>query len=149
MTERSVGSKTQAPVSRTEYEALASFRYVIRQFLRFSEEAAHTIGLTPQHHQALLAIQGYPGRSEITIGELAERLQIRHHSAVGLVDRLVDQQLVTRVPDAVDQRKVHVQVTPHGLHMLDKLVGPHREELRRLGPQLHELLASFIPPEEA
>jgi DNA-binding MarR family transcriptional regulator len=135
----------EAPVTKAEYEVLASFRYLIRQFLRFSEEAAQEIGLTPQHHQALLAIQGFPGRAEITISELAERLKIRHHSAVGLVDRLVEQRLVMRVPGIEDQRKVYVQVTATGLAMLASLAGPHRDELRRIEPQFRELFAALAP----
>src|SRR5262245_16083828 len=83
-------------VSRVEYEALAALRFGLRQFLRFSEEAAHAAGITPQKHQALLAIKGFPGRSRVTVGELAERLQIRHHSAVGLVDRMEAEKLVAR-----------------------------------------------------
>src|SRR3979490_1435689 len=73
-------------VSKKEYEMLASFRYALRQFLHFSEQAAIAAGITPQQHQALLAIKGYPGRDCILVRELAERLQIRHHSAVELID---------------------------------------------------------------
>src|SRR5512147_3089012 len=101
-------------VSKDQYEGLAAFRYAIRQFLRFSEEAVLAVGLTPQQHQALLAIKGFPGRDTITIGELAERLQIKHHSAVGLVDRLVSQGLVVRQPAADDRRQVFLCITPHG-----------------------------------
>src|SRR5260221_8535245 len=100
-------------ISKAEYETLASFRYLMRQFLHFSENAAEDIGLTPQQHQALLAIAGYPERDYVTIGELAERLQIRHNSAVGLVDRLVAQGLVMRSP-GTDRRVVHLRLTSHG-----------------------------------
>src|SRR3569832_1651151 len=71
-------------LSKAEYELLAAFRYALRQFLRFSEEAARAVGIEAQQHQALLAVKGFPGRDRITISELAERLQIRHHSAVGM-----------------------------------------------------------------
>ena len=71
-----------ATVTQGEYQALASLRYSLRQFLHFSEQAAGEAGLTPQQHQALLAIKGFGG-AQLTIGELAERLQLRHHSAVG------------------------------------------------------------------
>jgi DNA-binding MarR family transcriptional regulator len=127
-------------ISKSEYEALAEFRYTLRQFLRFSEEAAQEVGLTPQQHQALLAIEGYPGRSQVTVGELAERLQIRHHSAVGLIDRLASQELVVRQPSASDHRQVYVVVTPHGAQLLQKLATAHREELRRIGPQFRIIL---------
>src|SRR6202044_268812 len=77
-----------SPVTKADFEMLASFRYELRRFLHFSEGAAREAGLTPGQHQALLAVKGFPGKDRITIGELAERLQVAHHSAVGLVDRL-------------------------------------------------------------
>lgn len=132
------------PVSDSEYQALASFRYALRQFLRFSEEAAQAVGLTPQQHQALLAIKGFPGRDRVTVRELAERLQIRHHSAVGLVDRLAAQGLVERQPDTTDRRQVYVALTPRGLELLARLSAAHRHELRRIGPHLHRLLEQLI-----
>ena len=70
-------------LSKSQYELLAAFRYALRQFLHFSEEAARAAGITPQQHQALLAVKGFPGRDCVTVGELAERLQLRHHSAAG------------------------------------------------------------------
>lgn len=127
-------------ISKAEFEALAEFRYTLRQFLRFSEEAAQEVGLTPQQHQALLAIEGFPGRSQVTVGELAERLQIRHHSAVGLIDRLESQELVARQPSASDHRQVYVVITKRGAQLLQKLTAAHREELRRIGPQFRAIL---------
>lgn len=129
-----------APVTQAEYEALANFRYALRQFLRFSEDAAQQVGLTPQQHQALLAIKGFPERDKITVGELAERLQIRHHSAVGLADRLVAQGLVVREPDMHDRRQVYVALTERGADLLAQLTFAHRAELQRLGPQFNLLL---------
>ena len=128
------------PVSKADYETLAAFRYALRQFLHFSESAAQAVGLTPQRHQALLAIKGFPGRERIVIGELAERLQIRHHSAVGLVDRLAAEGLVERQPDTADRRQVYVVLTERGTAILQQLSAVHREELRRVGPQLSQLL---------
>src|SRR2546423_13286134 len=110
-------SKTQM-FSKSQYEMLAAFRYALRQFHHFSEESAHAAGITPQHHQALLAIKGFPGRDCVTVGELAERLQLRHHSAVGLVDRLVADRLVERNPSAEDRRQVFVQLTRRGEKVL-------------------------------
>lgn len=133
------------PIQKKQYEALADFRYALRQFQRFSERAAEDAGLTPQQHQALLAIMGFPGREQITIGELAERLQIRHHSAVGLVDRLVAQKLVTRQHDSADRRQVYIALSEHGRTLLEQLSTAHREELRRLGPQLRTLLEHIGP----
>src|SRR5512136_2034547 len=97
--------------SKEDYETLAEFRYALRCFLHFSENAAETAGLTLQQHQALLFIIGFPGRERVTIGELAERLQVRHHSAVGLVDRLEEQGLVKRMPDETDRRQVLIGLT--------------------------------------
>jgi DNA-binding MarR family transcriptional regulator len=127
-------------VSRRDYEMLAAFRYSLRQFLRFSEEAAHAAGLTPQQHQALLAIKGFPQRDYVTIGELAERLQITHHSTVGLVDRLEKQKYLRRAQAAQDHRKVYVKLTAKGEKILENLSAEHREQLRRISPQLKPLL---------
>ena len=127
-------------ISKQEYEALAAFRYALRQFLHFSEEAAKTAGLTPQQHQALLAIKGFPNRERVTVAELAERLQIRHHSAVGLVDRLVSKKLVMREIDLLDRRQVQVTLTSRGSDLLESLSAAHREELSRIGPQINLLL---------
>ncbi|MCL4530260.1 MAG: MarR family transcriptional regulator [Chloroflexi bacterium] len=129
-----------ASVKQSEYEALAAFRYSLRQFLRFSEEAAQSIGLTPHQHQALLAIKGFPGRQRITIGELAERLQIKHHSAVELVNRLVADGLVIREDSEKDHRQVFVLLTERGTNLLEQLAATHKQELRRIGPQLNQLL---------
>ncbi len=128
------------PTTKTEYEILAEFRYALRRFLRFSESAAGEVGLTPQQHQALLAIKGFPGREKITIGELAERLQIRHHSAVGLADRLEADRLIRRSPGTDDRRQVYISLTPHGDAVIEQLSALHHEQLRRLSPQLRELM---------
>src|SRR5262249_30088532 len=137
-----VRKKAVAPrrVSDREFEMLASFRHALRRFLWFSEEAAREVGLTPQQHQALLAIKGFRGYGWLTVGDLAEALQIKHHSAVGLVDRLVEQGLAARVQAAGDRRQVLVTLTAHGLDLLDELTSAHRHELRRVGPELRQLL---------
>jgi DNA-binding MarR family transcriptional regulator len=109
--------------------------------MHFSEEAARQVGLTPQQHQALLAIKGSGRRETLTIGELADALQIRHHSAVGLVNRLVDQALVRRAPGEADRRQVRLMLASRGLDLLEELTATHRHELRRLGPELRTLLA--------
>jgi DNA-binding MarR family transcriptional regulator len=127
-------------ISKSQYENLAAFRYALRQFLHFSEAAAQSAGITPQQHQALLAIKGFPGRDTVTVGELAERLQLRHHSAVELLDRLVDLKLVARTPSTTDRRRVHVQLTSRGERILDRLSSAHEEQLRRIGSRLSALL---------
>jgi DNA-binding MarR family transcriptional regulator len=130
-------------MTKGDYEALAAFRYSLRQFLHFSEVAAVSAGLTPRQYQALLAIKGFPGRDSATVGELAEQLQIAHHSAVGLVDRLGLQKLVVREPSTQDRRQVYVSLTPHGAEVLDKLASAHREELRRLGSRLNSIVGEL------
>lgn len=127
-------------ITQADYEALAELRYALRQFLHFSEDAARAAGLTPQQHQAMLAIKGFPGSGRITIGKLAERLQIRHHSAVGLVDRLVSERYVRRVTDKQDRRQVRLALTSRGEAVLEKLSAVHYEQLHRMGPQINRLL---------
>ena len=130
-------------ITKKEYEQLAAFRYALRQYLHFSEDAVHEVGLTPQQHQALLAIKGYPGRDAITVGELAERLRVRHNSAVGLVDRLVNNDWVERQVGEGDRRQVYITLTDKGAHILEDLSAVHREELRRIAPQLHAFLTDL------
>lgn len=125
---------------KTQYETLAAFRYALRRFIHFSETAAQAAQVTPQQHQALLAIKGFPGRDRVTVGELAERLQLRHHSAVGLIDRLVLEKLVVRTSSNEDRRQVLIQLTGRGEKTLEKLSALHHEQLRRIGPELSQLL---------
>jgi DNA-binding MarR family transcriptional regulator len=125
---------------KPQYETLAAFRYALRRFLHFSENAAHSTGITAQQHQALLAIKGFPGRDRITVGELAERLQLRHHSAVGLIDRLVLEKLVARSPSPEDRRRVLIGLTRRGENVLEKLTSAHRKQLVRIGPEIRKLL---------
>ncbi len=127
-------------VSRTEDQLLAEWRYAVRQFLRFSEHAARDAGITPQQHQALLAIKGFPGRDYVSVGELAERLQVRHHSAVGLVDRLVAEDLLKRKTAREDRRRVHLVLTRRGETILAKLSAAHRRQLQRIAPRIGEVL---------
>lgn len=129
------------PLSDADYQAIAAFRTVLRRFLHFSEEAARGAGISPQQHQLLLAIRGYRGESEApTIGELAEALQVRHHSAVGLVDRLAAAGLVNRTTAETDARKVFVHLTPQGDDVLFGLTSAHRREHRELSVVLEALL---------
>ncbi len=125
---------------KTQYETLAAFRYALRRFIHFSEQAAEAVGLTPQQHQALLAIKGFPGRDRVTVGELAERLQLRHHSVVGLIDRMVMEKLVERALSDRDRRRVFIQLTSRGEKKLEKLSTIHRQQLRRIAPEISRLL---------
>lgn len=127
-------------LSKAEYETLAAFRYALRQFFHFSEAAALGAGITPQQHQALLAIKGFPQRDSVTVSELAERLQLRHHSVVGLIDRLAEEKLVLRTPSEKDRRQVLIRLTPRGEKVLGKLSFAHSKQLKQIGPELKLLL---------
>ncbi len=127
-------------LNKSQYETLAAFRYALRRFIHFSEEAAHSAGIKAQQYQALLAIKGFPSRDSVTVGELAERLQLRHHSVVGLIDRLVVEELVVRMPSAQDRRQVFIQLTSRGEKVLETLASVHREQLKRIGPEIRQLL---------
>lgn len=133
-------ASTNRPLSKRDYETLAEFRYALRKFLGFSETAARQHGVSPQQYQALLAIEGFPGRNRVSIGELAEQMRIAHHSAVGLVDRMETMQLVRRLPTEQDRRRVEVTLTTKGRKLLEKLYCVHRDELRSSGAQLAALL---------
>ncbi len=120
----------------SDYQAIAEFRYQIRRFLRFSEEAARAAGLAPQHHQLLLAVKGMPNGRVARISDLAERLQIQHHSTVELVDRLAARGLVNRALAEDDRREVYVQLTTRGENILRVLTLHHKNELRQAAPAL-------------
>jgi DNA-binding MarR family transcriptional regulator len=137
--------RTTRSLAAADYERLAEFRYLLRQFLIFSEEAAEEAGLTAQQHQALLAIKGFGQEKPMTTGDLAGRLGIRHHSAVGLVDRLLSKSLVRRKSGSEDRRQVLVTLTPKAEALLARLSAAHHDELERLAPLLHTLLAHFKP----
>ena len=136
--------KATRSLGQAHYEMLAALRYGLLEFLQFSRDAAAGAGLTPQQHQALLAIKGCPERDYLLIGELAERLHLKHHSVVELVDRLGERQLVKRAPSAIDRRRVEVRLTAKGETVIRKLSAAHLAELREHGPELHRLLGSVI-----
>jgi DNA-binding MarR family transcriptional regulator len=136
-------SNPPSKLDTREYELLAAFRRALRGFLRFSEAEAEKGGLTAQNYQALLTVRACPQGERVSINDLAQQLMIRHNSAVGLVDRLVRQGLVAREPAPEDARKVYLRLTAKGDRVLEKLAEVHREELRRIGPQLEALLAQI------
>lgn len=121
----------QAP-TKADLEALSEFRYQLRRFLRFSEEAAQAEGLTPQQYQLLLHVKGYPGRDWATVGELAERLQVQPHGALTLVARCEALGLVRRESGTTDRRQVLVHLSAEGEARLLRLATLHRRELRSL-----------------
>ena len=130
-------------ISKAQYETLAALRHALRRFLRFSHEAARAAGIPAQQHQALLAIKGFPGRDHVAVRELAAQLQLRHHSAVGLVDRLVRRGLVRRRRSREDARRVEVALTARGESLIARLSAIHRDELRQIRPDLRRLLDSM------
>jgi DNA-binding MarR family transcriptional regulator len=140
-------------ITTAEYARLAAFRLAVRSFLHFSEEAAATVGLTGQHHQALLVLRAWPEGRPVTINDLAQQLFIKHNSAVGLVDRLTGEGLVVRMPCSTDRRKVELRLTERGSRVLARLVERHRGELLRIGPELerffHDLSLQHPRPPEA
>ena len=130
-------------LSDAEYQQLLEFRDGLRLFLHWSETQATAAGVTPAQHQLLLAIKGHGGAQDPTIGDVAEHLQLRHHSAVGLVDRAADAGLVQRSPDRDDQRIVRLSLTALGRRRLERLSALHLEELRRLSPRFRPLWADL------
>lgn len=124
------------PLTKQDFEALARFRFGIRRYLRFSEETVREHGITPQQYQLMLALKGYPDRDWATVGELADRLQLRHHSVVELVNRAQRQGLVERATYDDDARIVRVVLTAAGDQILARLTALHRDELRRMNSAL-------------
>jgi DNA-binding MarR family transcriptional regulator len=130
-------------LTKQDFEALARFRFGIRRYLRFSEETVRQHGVTPQQYQLMLAIKGFPGRDWAVVRELADRLQLRHHSVVELVTRAERQGLVQRTTEPDDGRAVRVVLTDEGEALLGRLSALHRDELRRIDaalalPRWHE-----------
>jgi len=119
-------------LTKQDFEALARFRFGIRSYLRFSEETIRKHGLTPQQYQLMLALKGFPGRDWAVVRELAERLQLRHHSVVELINRAQREGLVQRSADPDDARAVRVLLTDEGERILGRLSALHRDELRRM-----------------
>src|SRR5271155_1426968 len=119
-----------------DYQSLAELRYQIRRFLHFSEQAAREAGLEPRQHQFMLTLKGLPGETRPTIGELAERLQIQHHSTVELVNRLAARGYVKRHRGGEDRREVLLSLTPKGEKILRTLSLHPKAELRMRGPAL-------------
>ncbi|MEP7281639.1 MAG: MarR family transcriptional regulator [Rubrivivax sp.] len=119
-------------LSKAELETLAGFRYALRRFMRFSEEATQRHGVTPLQYALMLQIGGFPGRAWATVAELAERLQAKHHGVVSLVSRCEAAGWVERVASRRDKRCVEVRLTPRGTECLERLARLHRDELQSI-----------------
>lgn len=135
-------------LSPEDYQALGAFRDALRRFLRFSEASAEAMGLTPQQHQAMLVIHVHPDAEPISVGQLAERLLIKNHSAVGLVARLQERGLVTRETSTEDRRRVLLKLTPAARDQLEVISRNNLRELKSNATVFNDLLATLQRIEE-
>jgi DNA-binding MarR family transcriptional regulator len=120
-----------------DYQALAELRYLGRKFLRFSRDFLRAeAGLNPEQYEALLAIKAFASPNGLTISQLSERLQVKHHSAVNIVDRLVEREMVTRAACETDRRQRHIQLTAKGEKVIEKLAAVHWKELRNRSTEM-------------
>ncbi|HET7538524.1 MAG TPA: MarR family transcriptional regulator [Polyangiaceae bacterium] len=131
-------------LTTTNYRRLAAFRYEMRKFLSFSEQAARDAGVEPQQHQLMLALRGLPDGARPTIGAVAERLCVQHHTAVGLVDKLEARALLTRERGADDRRQVLLKLTADGEELLQRLSTLHRQQLLVVGPAMVTALSAIV-----
>lgn len=131
----------QTQLHRSDYEALAAFRYAMRKFLAFSKRAlAAEAKLTPEQYEALLALKAFSAETGLTIGQLSERLQVKHHTTVSLVNRMEELGFVRREQGESDRRHVFVTLTPAGSQILAKVAVLHRREIRLRSPEMIEAL---------
>lgn len=137
------GTKSTEGLTDDDYRAHANFRYAMRRFFRYTEEQARALGLTPQQFMLLLIVRGHPSYPEVSITEIAERLQIRHHSASLLVERGRGRGLLTRRQDSQDRRRALVSLTEAGERALEEVTMANRNELRALENALDEIRDSL------
>ncbi|MGC4089384.1 MAG: MarR family transcriptional regulator [Polyangiaceae bacterium] len=131
-------------VSASDYRALAAFRYEIRKFLAFSEVAARAAQIEPQQHQLLLAVKGLPSDLRPTIRAISERLCVRHHTTVALVDKLEQHGLLSRERSQNDRREVLLRLTPEGAARLQALSILHKDQLRAVGAHMLGALGTIL-----
>jgi DNA-binding MarR family transcriptional regulator len=128
-------------LAHADYEALAIFRYLLRKFLRFSKDfLKRTADLNSEQYEALLAIKALSSNNGLTISDLSERLQVKHHSTVNIVDRLVERKLVRRQPGPRDRREKHLELTAAGASLIKKLAAVHRKEIRNRSAEMIAVL---------
>ncbi len=139
-----LGNGSLAKITNTDYRSLAAFRFEIRKFLAFSEKAARSVGIEPQQHQLLLAVRGLSADTRPTIRSVAERLCVKHHTAVALVDKLEQRGLLTRERGSEDKREVLLRLTVEGEAMLRELSELHRDQLRTVGPAMVSALQTIL-----
>lgn len=141
-------TRSRAQLTSPGYRLLAAFRHELRRFLAFSEQAARAAGIEPQQHQLLLALRGLPAGAVPTIGTVAERLCVQHHTAVALVDKLEQRGLLERERSSTDRRQVLVHLTKEGENVLRGLSALHRRQLSVVGPHLVASLQAVLAGEE-
>jgi len=140
----SPGTPKLPKLTTPSYQLLAAFRYEMRKFLAFSEHAARDAGIEPQQHQLLLAVRGLPDGARPTIGTIADRLCVQHHTAVALVDKLEERALLVRERGESDRREVLLRLTRAGEALLRRLSALHRQQLQVVGPALVTALQSIV-----
>ena len=128
------------PLSERDYQALSRFRHALRVFQRFSEDAARAAGTTPSQHQLILAVRGWTGDRPPAVADLADLLQLKHHSTVELIQRATTAGLVSSATDPDDHRRQLTTITPRGAELLASLSLQHRDELRRFRAEMHDVL---------
>lgn len=131
-------------ISAAAYQQLAEFRYRIRSFVHFSEQAVRSAGIEPQQHQLLLAVKGLPEGTRPTVTALAHRLCLKHHSTVELINRLEQRGAVVRHHSDQDRREVLIELTPHGEEILERLSVLHWQEVQSLAPALSNALETIV-----
>jgi DNA-binding MarR family transcriptional regulator len=146
---KTTSRKNRRKLTNQDYQALGAFRHALRRFLAFSEAEARNVGLTPQQHQALLAVRAHPGPEAITVGALAECLMVKNHSALGLVDRLVENGLLSRAPDPADRRRVVLSLTDKSRGLLETISRNNLGQLKSTQPVFTDLLQAMEQLEPA
>jgi DNA-binding MarR family transcriptional regulator len=142
-----LGKMTADTVDDADYQALAAFRYALRRFLRYSNEAAAELGLETQQYQALLAIRARGADRPMTTGELAEEMQVRPNSAAGMAKRLEERRLIARHRGKQDRRQVLLTLTETGRQTLKRLAAAHKSELKKAMPAFDILMQQFSDEE--
>jgi DNA-binding MarR family transcriptional regulator len=127
-----------------DYYRMASLRYVLRKFLRFSKDFVSTKAmLTPEQYEALLALKAFSNEDGLTVGQLSERVQVKHHTAVSLTDKLAARKLITKRRGRSDRRRVYVKLTSAGNKLVNLLAAGHRREIRRHAREMMQALAGL------
>jgi DNA-binding MarR family transcriptional regulator len=131
-----------ASLTRQDYHSLALLRYLLRKLLRFSKRlTSASARLTPEQYEALLALKAFSADDGLTVGQLSERVQVKHHTAVSLTDKLASRKLLTKRRGSPDRRYVYVKLTPAGAKLVAKLAAAHRREIRKHAPEMVKSLS--------